>query len=190
VTPEDIKEKKKYWEQIYPSGVATRKNFGLFAKKVSVAYDEDSIDFMFRAMDADRDGRITFEYVLHIYGSLDMVLLLTQTEEIYSEFLWYMAITSPSNQDNQAQMDELIDMCFLMYDEDGNGILTRDELTRTLQNVFKTQGHDINDPEVKRNIEHRINKLFKICDANRDGVLTKDEIKNACRRDPTIVDLL
>jgi Ca2+-binding EF-hand superfamily protein len=167
VTPEDIKEKKKYWEQIYPSGVATRKNFGLFAKKVSVAYDEDSIDFMFRAMDADRDGRITFD-----------------------EFLWYMAITSPSNQDNQAQMDELIDMCFLMYDEDGNGILTRDELTRTLQNVFKTQGHDINDPEVKRNIEHRINKLFKICDANRDGVLTKDEIKNACRRDPTIVDLL
>ena len=30
-----------------------------------------------------------------------------------------MAITSPTNHNAMVQVDDLVDMCFLMYDEDG-----------------------------------------------------------------------
>ena len=56
--------------------------------------------------------------------------------------------------------------------------------------MFKTQGHDVNDAEVKHSIADRINKLMTKCDRDGDGQLTKDEIKLACKEDPSIVDLL
>jgi Ca2+-binding EF-hand superfamily protein len=43
---------------------------------------------------------------------------------------------------------------------------------------------------VRQSINHRINLLMLKCDKNGDGQLTKEEIKQACRDDPSIVDLL
>ena len=59
-----------------------------------------------------------------------------------------------------------------------------------MNNVFSTQGHDITEPEVKENIEKRIRRLLEACDKDHDGRLTKQEVKVACRNDPSLVDFL
>ena len=101
VSNDDVKEKREYWTQLYgKNGVATKHTFRKFAEKIAVEYDDESVDFMFRAMDTDRNGEICFE-----------------------EFLWYMAVTSPSDDSTQVKADELIDMCFNMYDVDGMCLL-------------------------------------------------------------------
>ena len=64
MTEEEIRERRKFWNHLYPNGVATRSNFYKFAEKVAIDYiDPSSVEFMFRAMDSDKNGEITFEYV-------------------------------------------------------------------------------------------------------------------------------
>ena len=71
-----------------------------------------------------------------------------------------------------------------------DGYVTKEELRRTMNNVFSTQGHDITEPEVKENIEKRIRRLLEACDKDHDGRLTKQEVKVACRNNPSLVDFL
>jgi Ca2+-binding EF-hand superfamily protein len=40
-------------------------------------------------------------------------------EICFEEFLWYMAITAPTDEEKQVKSEELIEMCFSMYDVDG-----------------------------------------------------------------------
>lgn len=60
---------------------------------------------MFRSYDRDRNGRISFE-----------------------EFIIYLSITAPTK--TEQDPEKIIEVTFLLYDEDGNGSLTSDELRK------------------------------------------------------------
>jgi hypothetical protein len=52
VTKDDIKEKRFYWTELYgKNGVATKQTFKRFAERIAVEYDDESVEFMFRAME-------------------------------------------------------------------------------------------------------------------------------------------
>jgi calmodulin len=113
-------------------------------------------------MDADKDGTITFK-----------------------EFLMFQSITAPTTQ--PLQPEELIELAFDMYDEDGDGFVTADEMRDSLTNMFKAKGLDVKSGEITETINKRIENLLKIADSNGDGQLTKDEIVSACRQDPSLL---
>ena len=87
------------------------------------------------------------------------------------------------------RMDDMIDLSFNMYDENNNGVLERAEVERTMIQVFKVQGHDVSDTFVLEAIRERVDKLFAACNCVRDGYLTKEMVKRACRSNKHILHL-
>lgn len=74
-----------------------------------------------------------------------------------------------------------------MYDEDGDGYVTADEMRSSLTNMFKAKGLDVKSTEIIETINKRIENLLKIADANGDGQLTREEILRACKQDPSLL---
>lgn len=82
------------------------------------------VEYLFRAMDANKDGTITFK------GKHIKVATNNGTE-----FLLFQSITAPTTQ--ALQPEELIELAFDMYDEDGDGYVTSQEMHDSLTNMFK-----------------------------------------------------
>ena len=60
MTRSEIEQWRQFWTSLYPSGVATRDHFDSFAKIASLTYSTTGVDLMFRLLDTNRDGKITF----------------------------------------------------------------------------------------------------------------------------------
>eukprot|EP01080_Neovahlkampfia_damariscottae_P007001 gene7001-11166_t len=163
LTNEDIKNYHKFWFELFPDGEMTKDGFKKFASLAMPEAPQDAdIDYLFRAMDQNKDGTITFK-----------------------EFLIFQSITAPSRK--SFDPEELINMAFNMYDEDGDGYVTEDEMRDSLTNMFKAKNLDIQDPSIKKTINQRIENLLSVADENGDGQLTKEEILKACKKDPSLL---
>ncbi|KAL9652228.1 hypothetical protein ABK040_011888 [Willaertia magna] len=165
LTKKDIERYHKFWFELYPAGEVDKQGFVNFAKMALPEWNgESDVDYLFRAMDQDRSGTITFK-----------------------EFLMFQSITAPSN--NDIEPAELIELAFSMYDGDGDGYVTIDELRDSLKNMYKAKGIDVSSRDIKEQIETRINKLLEAADKNNDGQLTKEEIINATKNNPALLQL-
>ncbi|KAF0983193.1 hypothetical protein FDP41_010258 [Naegleria fowleri] len=163
LTKKEIEKYHKFWYELYPNGEMTKDGFSKFAKLALPNWNgESDVEYLFRAMDQNKDGTVTFK-----------------------EFLFFQSITSPSSEPMNPM--ELIDLAFDMYDEDGDGFVTVDEMRECLHNMFKAKGMQVSTSVVQSQIDNRINNLLNIADKNRDGKLTKEEIFLACEKDPQIV---
>jgi len=159
----DILQYHKFWHELFPDGNMDKKGFIKFAKVAMPEAPQDAdIDYLFRAMDQNKDGTITFK-----------------------EFLIFQSITAPTV--TPLNPDELIDMAFDMYDEDNDGYVTADEMKESLTNMFKARNLDVTSKEVKNTIEQRIQNLLILADENGDGKLTREEIQKAYKEDPSIL---
>ncbi|KAL9647955.1 hypothetical protein ABK040_008223 [Willaertia magna] len=168
LTKEDIEKYRTFWYQLYPSGEMTKEGFSSFVKKAFPNWDQSkgSYDHLFRAMDQDKSGIVTFK-----------------------EFLMFQSLTAPTNTTQSNPLDT-IDLVFSMYDEDGDGFITINELRDSLTNIYKTQGIDVSLDKVKEQIEQRVNNLVKAIDSDSDGKLTKQEITDACTKNPNLLKFL
>ncbi|KAF0975395.1 hypothetical protein FDP41_005389 [Naegleria fowleri] len=165
LTKKDIQRYFKFWHELFPDGNMTREGFSKFAQIALPSAPPDAdVEYLFRAMDANKDGTITFK-----------------------EFLFFQSITAPTTQ--PLQFHELIDLAFDMYDEDNDGFVTAEEMRDSLRNMFKAKGMNVNSPDIERTINTRIENLLKIADSNGDGKLTREEIVQACQKDPSLLVL-
>ena len=164
LTKQGIKDYHRYWYELFPSGDADKHDFLKYAEDVFQNVEETNTDYLFRAMDSNKDGKVTFQ-----------------------EFLIFQAITSPTT--DAIDPFDMIEVCFNMYDKDNDGFLTISELFETLTNIVKANGKDVTNPDVKKQIAARVHKLVKACDADGDGHLTLEEVRKACEKDPSITDL-
>ncbi|KAL9651335.1 hypothetical protein ABK040_001287 [Willaertia magna] len=164
LTKKDIQRYHKFWHELYPDGNMTKDGFYKFAAiALPSAPSDANVDYLFRAMDSNKDGTITFK-----------------------EFLFFQSITAPTTQ--PLHFEELIDLAFDMYDMDLDGFVTAEEMRDSLRNMFKAKGAKI-DQEVEITINSRIENLLKIADVNGDGKLTREEVINACKKDPSLLVL-
>lgn len=84
---------------------------------------------------------------------------------------------------------ELIEVAFDIYDCDGDGLVTRAEMTDSLFNMFRAKGVDCSAPEVQASIHQRVDNLFRLADTNQDDALSREEIIRACQKDPSLLVL-
>jgi Ca2+-binding EF-hand superfamily protein len=125
--------------------------------------NEDSpVDHLFRSYDRDRSGSISFE-----------------------EFIIYLSITAPTQ--TEQDPEKIIEVTFALYDENGDGTLTADELKRGMKDTFRLLGHDVESEKFKSVIDHRVKKLFDAADVNNDGQITLEEIKEAVKKQPKLL---
>ena len=73
---------------------------------------------------------------------------------------------------------------FNAYDFDSDGVIGRDDLTRTVDRFYRTNHKRLTDSERKKIVD----KLLEEVDVDKDGVLCRPEFKYAICRSPDFFD--
>ena len=98
----------------------------------------------------------------------------------FREFMSAISVHSPC-----ITVEDKLDFSFLIYDKDGNGYITEDELEAIFLNVWKFGCHEgrITKPEILK----RSQKMFNILDTDKDRKITRDEFITEMKKDTSLM---
>ena len=146
---EKVKEQHSQFLTICPDGAMTKENFVDLSKESLGDEADDLADSMFKLFDIDNSGTMDFtEYMLAINSTG-----LNSTED---KLKWM----------------------FDVFDKDGGGSISAEEIDALLQGLFEMSGQDFEDND----LENVTRDIMEAIDADGDGEVTKDEfIENAMK---------
>lgn len=146
------------FKQECPAGIVKEDTFkDIFAQFFPQGDASTYAHYIFKVFDQDHDGSISFEeFVL----GLSVVARGTVQEKL----LW----------------------AFSLYDLNGDGLITRDELVDIVSAVYELLGKAVEPTISDRTAREHADSIFQKMDVNEDGVISVDEFMDACTRDENI----
>ncbi|XP_042215486.1 calsenilin-like [Homarus americanus] len=162
-TRQEIRLMYRGFKQECPEGVVQEDAFKeIYAKFFPHGNSSLYAHHVFKAFDLNSNGQISFRDLL---VSLSQLLRGTAYDKLK--------------------------FAFKLYDVNGDGCITKAELTDIVSSVHELMGRSGHNRQVedKQTREH-VERLFKKLDLNGDGVVTIDEFIQSCMQDEVITESL
>ena len=161
-----IKQQYQIFKDGCPSGKLTFvDSFVMYKELFPTQPGVEFCQHAFRALDTDSDGFIDFK-----------------------EFLLMVNLTTNVN------AKEKLELAFIMYDVDGNGVIDPLEMTKVLQvmhNAYNTGNTTPTNCKYRRkSLKEGVMSVFNILDENNDGQITEEEFVAGCLQDNYLSQLL
>ncbi|KAJ2816792.1 Calcium-binding protein NCS-1, partial [Coemansia sp. 'formosensis'] len=145
-----------------PSGELNQSDFkGIYKQFFPFGDPSRFADYIFKVFDRNHNGTIDF-----------------------TEFLQALSITS------RGTAEEKLKWAFELYDIDGNGHITKDEMLTIVDAIYRMVGSMVQLPEDEDTPEKRVEKIFHLMDKNNDGKIDMAEFKEGSHEDPLIMQAL
>ncbi|XP_044258086.1 Kv channel-interacting protein 1-like isoform X1 [Tribolium madens] len=122
-------------------------------------------------------GANTSQYAHYVFNTLDQ-----QHSGLISfeDFVQNLSILS------RGSLDEKLRWAFTLYDINGDGCITREEMTDIVSAIYDLMGK-VAEPCVDEDtVKEKVDRIFQKMDKNKDGVVTLDEFLECCRKDEDI----
>ncbi|XP_022250160.1 Kv channel-interacting protein 1-like isoform X2 [Limulus polyphemus] len=147
------------FKQECPSGMVKEETFkGIYAQYFPRGGDTSQYaHYVFNTFDQDHTGSITFT---------DFVVGLSAL--------------------SRGSVQEKLKWTFNLYDINGDGYITKDELFRIVTSIYDQMGRAVDSVVDDHTTKEHVDKVFKKLDLNQDGVVTMDEFLDSCTRDENI----
>lgn len=142
-----------------PTGVVREDTFkGIYAQFFPQgANTSQYAHYVFNSLDQDRSGLLSFEDFVHGLSTL-----------------------------SRGSLDEKLRWTFSLYDINGDGRITREEMTDIVSAVYDLMGK-ISEPALEDGtVAAKVDRLFQKMDKNKDGVVTLEEFLECCTNDEDI----
>ncbi|XP_067132994.1 A-type potassium channel modulatory protein KCNIP1-like [Centruroides vittatus] len=86
----------------------------------------------------------------------------------------------------RGSLREKLRWVFGLYDINGDGFITKDEMTRIVNSIYDLMGRATEPSLEDHNAKEHVERVFQKLDLNRDGVVTIDEFMDSCSNDDNI----
>ncbi|XP_031773656.1 Kv channel-interacting protein 1 [Apis florea] len=122
-------------------------------------------------------GANTSQYAHYVFNTLD---------QDHSGILSFEDFVTGLSILSRGSIDEKLRWTFSLYDINGDGCITREEMTDIVTAVYELMGK-FADPNLDHEgVREKVDRMFQKMDGNKDGVVTLSEFLEACQADPDI----
>ncbi|KAK9754752.1 EF-hand domain pair [Popillia japonica] len=131
--------------------------------------------YVFKAFDVNCNGAISFRHcdIAPLPTSKQVIVTLTDLLITLSTLL-------------RGSIYERLRWTFKLYDINGDGCISRGELSEIVVAVHELMGRRAHQVEDDRKAREQIDRVFRKLDLNQDGVITIEEFMESCLKDDVI----
>nr|NP_001188578.1 uncharacterized protein Dmel_CG44422, isoform B [Drosophila melanogaster]ADV37660.1 uncharacterized protein Dmel_CG44422, isoform B [Drosophila melanogaster] len=158
-TEDEIKRIYRGFKAECPTGVVKEDTFKVIYSQFFPQGANPTLyaHYVFNTLDQDHSGIVSFE-----------------------DFVQGLSILS------RGSVEEKLRWTFSLYDINGDGFITREEMTDIVTAIYELMGRLPDECPEEEKIKGKVEQIFQKMDTNRDGVVTLEEFLEACRNDDAI----